>query len=61
MEGWHRGEEKVKKIWKEHFEDVYNIDTWEEVAVHMCDFDIYIYINVTIKSMGSSDVVVLKM
>ena len=26
-------------IWKEYFEDLYNIDTQEQVAVHMCGFD----------------------
>ena len=29
----------MQKIWKEYFEDMYNIDTQEEVAVHMCGFD----------------------
>ena len=29
----------VRKIWKEYFEDLYNIDTGEEVAVHKCGFD----------------------
>ena len=33
------GEDEVRKIWKEHFEDIYNIDTQEEAAVHMCAFD----------------------
>ena len=27
------------KIWKEYFEDLYNIDTQEQVAVNMCGFD----------------------
>ena len=26
-------------IWKEYFEDLYNIDTQEQVVLHMCDFD----------------------
>ena len=26
-------------IWKEYFEDLYNIDTQKQVAVHMCGFD----------------------
>ena len=30
------GENGVRKIWKEYFEVLYNIDTQEEVAVHMC-------------------------
>ena len=34
-----QGEDKVRKIWKEYFEDLYNIDTQEEVAVNMCGFD----------------------
>ena len=35
---WEVGTE-VRKIWKEYFEDLYYIDTQEEVAVHMCGFD----------------------
>ena len=34
-----QGEEQAQNIWKEYFEDVYNIDTQEQVAVHMCGFD----------------------
>ena len=34
-----KGEDRSRKIWKEYFEDLYNIDTQEEVAVHMCGFD----------------------
>ena len=33
------GEVKVQRIWKEYFEDLYNIDTQEQVAVHMHGFD----------------------
>ena len=29
----------MRKIWREYFEDLYNIDTQEEVAVYMCGFD----------------------
>ena len=29
----------MRRIWKEYFEDLNNIDTQEEVAVHMCGFD----------------------
>ena len=29
----------MRKIWKEYFEDLYNIDTEEQVAVHMYGFD----------------------
>ena len=28
-----------RKIWKEYFEDLYNIDTQEHAAVYMCGFD----------------------
>ena len=34
-----QGEDEARKIWKEYVEDLYNIDTQEEVAVHMCGFD----------------------
>ena len=29
----------MRKMWKEYFEDLYNIDTQEQVAIHMCGFD----------------------
>ena len=29
----------MRKIWKEQFEDLYNINTQKEVVVHMCGFD----------------------
>ena len=29
----------MRKIWKEYFEDLSNIDTQEQVAVRMCGFD----------------------
>ena len=32
-------EAEVQMIWKEYYEDLYNIDTYEQVAVHMCGFD----------------------
>ena len=32
-------EVEVRRIWKEYFEDLYNIDTQEQVAVHMWGFD----------------------
>ena len=35
-----QGEDEVRKIWKEYLEDLYNIDTQKEVAVHMCGFDV---------------------
>ena len=31
-------EDDARKIWKEHFEDLYSIDTQKEVAVHICGF-----------------------
>ena len=31
-------EDEVRKIWKEYFEDLYNIDSQEQIAVHMCGF-----------------------
>ena len=34
-----QGEDEVRKIWKEYFEDLYNIDTHKEVTVHTCGFD----------------------
>ena len=33
------GEDEVRRIWKEYFEDLRNIDTQEQVAVHMFGFD----------------------
>ena len=33
------GDDKVRRIWKKYFEDLYNVDTQEQVAVHMCGFD----------------------
>ena len=32
-------EDGTRKIWKEYFKDLYNIDTQEQVAVSMCGFD----------------------
>ena len=34
-----QGEDEARKIRKEYFEDLYNIDNQEEVAVHMRSFD----------------------
>ena len=34
-----QGEDEVQRIWKEYFEDLFNIDTQEQVTVHMCGFD----------------------
>ena len=30
---------EVRRIWKQHYEDLYNLDTQEQVAVHMYGFD----------------------
>ena len=32
-------EDEVRRILKDYFEDLYNIDIQEQVAVHMCGFD----------------------
>ena len=34
-----QGEDEVPSIWKEYFQDLYNTDTQEQVAVHVCGFD----------------------
>ena len=34
-----QGEDEAREICKEYCEDLYNIDTLEQVAVHMCGFD----------------------
>ena len=34
-----QGEGRVRRIWKEYFEDLYKTDTQEKVAVHMYGFD----------------------
>ena len=34
-----QGEDEVRMIWKEYFEDLHNIVIQEEVAVRMCGFD----------------------
>ena len=34
-----QGKDEVQKIWKNYFEYLYNIDTQEQVAVHMRVFD----------------------
>ena len=34
-----QGEDEMRRIWKEHFEDLYNLHVQEQVAIHMCDFD----------------------
>ena len=31
------GEDEVQRIWKEYFEELYNIDPREQVPIHMCD------------------------
>ena len=32
-------EAEVRRIWKEYYEDLYNINTQEQIAVHLCGFD----------------------
>ena len=32
-------DEETRNIWKEYFEDLYNINKQEEFALHMCGFD----------------------
>ena len=34
-----QGEDEMQRIWKEYFEDLYNIDTQEQIAVQMYGFD----------------------
>ena len=33
------GEDELRRIWNYYSEDIYNTDTQEQVAVHMCGFD----------------------
>ena len=35
-----QGEDKAQNIWKEYFEDLFNIDTQEEVVVNMCGLEV---------------------
>ena len=32
-------EDELRRVWKDHLDDIFNIDTQEQVAVHMCGFD----------------------
>ena len=34
-----QGEDEVRTILKKYFEDLYNVDTQEHVAIHICSFD----------------------
>ena len=34
-----QGKHEAQRTWKEYFKDMYNIDTKEQVAVHMCSFN----------------------
>ena len=34
-----QGKDEVRRIWREYFEDLYNINNQEQVPVHMCGFD----------------------
>ena len=38
MGGWLRVRMKCR-VWKEYFEDLYNMDTQEQVAIPMCGFN----------------------
>ena len=33
------GEDEVRRIWKDYFEDMHNIDTKEQGVAHICVFD----------------------
>ena len=33
------GEEELRRIWKDYFDDLYNTNIEEKVTVHKCDFD----------------------
>ena len=33
------GEDEVRRIWKEYSEELYNIDTQEQVTFHICRYD----------------------
>ena len=33
------GEDEVQRLWNGYFEDLYNVDTEEQVVVHICGFD----------------------
>ena len=33
-------EAEVERIWKGYYKDLYNIDTQEQVAVHICGFEV---------------------
>ena len=34
-----QGKDELRRIWKEYFEDLYDINTQEQVAIHMCSSD----------------------
>ena len=34
------GDNKVCRMWREYFEDLYNMDTQKQVSVHMCGFNV---------------------
>ena len=34
-----QGDGEVRRIWKEYFEDLYDIDTQEQATVYMCGCD----------------------
>ena len=34
-----QGRDELREIWKEYFEDLYNVNTQEQVVVHKCAFN----------------------
>ena len=51
-----QGEDEARKIFKEYFEDLYNIHTQEEVVVNMCGFDEIRRGNIGGEPIGRSEV-----
>ena len=35
------GGDEVRRVWKDYFDDLYNIGTQKQVAVYMCGFDCF--------------------
>ena len=33
------GEDEERRIWKDYFDDLFDIDTQEQVVVHICGLD----------------------
>ena len=36
---WAFREVEMQRVWKKYFKDLYNVDTQEEVGVHVYDYD----------------------